>query len=343
MNEWLPVPAHRRAPLELIGRGLLQAERIILTTHVNADGDGAGCEAAVAAWLSRQGKTVHIVNPTPYPAAFAHLIENRAWVIDPNHPEAGAVTAQAQVVLVLDTGEPKRIGRVLGGLAGKNVLVIDHHPPSDASFRGTVLLDPDACATGELVFDLFLVATVPEPWPALSCQGLYTAIVTDTGSFRFSNTTPRAHALAGDLIRRGVDPEETYKRLFATMPLRRVQLLRAALDALEVDPDLPITWISIPRSIMVDAGASSEDLEGLVDQARAVEGTEVALLFRETTDGGTKVSLRSNGDVNVNAIARQFGGGGHVKASGAVLALPIDEARARVLAATRAALRDSQG
>jgi phosphoesterase RecJ-like protein len=193
-----------------------------------------------------------------------------------------------------------------------------------------------------LIYDLFTVAGVPDPWRSSYSEGIYTAIVTDTGSFRFSNTTQRTHALAGDLIRRGVDPEAAYKKLFATVPLRRIQLLRAALDTLQVDGELPITWVTIPRATMQDMGASAEDLEGVVDQARAVEGTEVGILFRETVDGGTKVSLRSNGDVDVNAIARQFGGGGHIKASGAVLPLPLDKAREAVLAATRAALLELQ-
>ena len=342
MNDVLSVPEHRRESLQQIVKGLLSAQRIILSTHVNADGDGAGSEAAVAAWLARAGKTVHITNPTAFPNSYRYLIEDNGWIVDPADAGFTMTIAQADTLLVLDTGEPKRIGRVLPGASDKRVYVIDHHPASESGFRGTVLLDPTACATGELIYDLFSVARAPEPWPAAYCEGIYTAIVTDTGSFRFSNTTPRTHAIAGDLIRRGVDPEAAYKRLFATVPLRRIQLLRVALDSLEVDSDLPITWVTIPKSAMQDAGANAEDLEGVVDQARAVEGTEVGILFRETADGGTKVSLRSNGDVDVNAIARQFGGGGHVKASGAVLPLPLDKARDAVLAATRAALRELQ-
>jgi phosphoesterase RecJ-like protein len=342
VNDVLSVPVHRRDALQQIVQGLLSAQRIILSTHVNADGDGAGSEAAVAAWLARAGKTVHITNPTAFPNSYAYLIEDRSWVVDPTDAGFAMTIAKADALLVLDTGEPKRIGRVLPGASDKRVFVIDHHPSSEPGFRGTVLLDPTACATGELIYDLFTVARVPNPWPAAYCEGIYTAIVTDTGSFRFSNTTPRTHAIAGDLIRRGVDPEDAYKRLFATVPLRRIQLLRSALDSLEVDGELPITWVSIAKAAMQDAGATAEDLEGVVDQARAVEGTEVGILFRETTDGGTKVSLRSNGDVDVNAIARQFGGGGHVKASGAVLPLPLDKAREVVLAATRAAIRSLQ-
>jgi bifunctional oligoribonuclease and PAP phosphatase NrnA len=333
------VPEHRRVPLDRLIEGMKRAQHIILSTHVNADGDGAGCEAAVAGWLTRLGKRVSIINPTPFPDSYRFLIADPGWIVELTEAGAQDVLKRADSVLVLDTGEPKRIGKVAASLGGKAVHVLDHHPPSQPGFQGVQLLDPDACATGELVYDLFLQANFAEPWPESCREGLYTAIVTDTGSFRFSNTTPRAHALAGELIRQGVDPELAYRRLFGTVPLRRIELLRQALASLEVDAQLPITSVSIARPIMDATGATADDLEGLVEHARSIAGTEVALLFRETSDGGTKVSLRSNGDLDVNAIARQFGGGGHVKASGAVLAVPLAEAREKVLVATREALR----
>jgi phosphoesterase RecJ-like protein len=122
------------------------------------------------------------------------------------------------------------------------------------------------------------------------------------------------------------------------VPLKRVKLLRAALDTLEVDEALPVAWMTLPRSLMDENEASAEDLEGVIEHARSIEGTEVALLFRETVEGGTKVSLRSNGLVDVNAIARQFGGGGHVKASGILMGASLESARAQVLEATRLAV-----
>jgi phosphoesterase RecJ-like protein len=169
---------------------------------------------------------------------------------------------------------------------------------------------------------------------------VYTAVLTDTGSFRFANTTARAHAIAGDLIAQGVDPERVYRRVYASVPLGRARLLARALDALEVDPDYPITWITLRRSVVDESGGNSEDMDGVVEQARTIEGTEVAILFRETADGSTKISLRSAGAANVNAIARQFGGGGHRKASGALVGAPLGDVVPRVLEATRAALRE---
>jgi phosphoesterase RecJ-like protein len=133
-----------------------------------------------------------------------------------------------------------------------------------------------------------------------------------------------------------------YRRLYGTVPLRRIQLLRAALDNLEVDPELPLSWLSVTRAAMQDSNATSEDLEGLVEYARSIEGTELAILFRETNDGATKISFRSNGDVDVNALARQFGGGGHVKAAGALVGEPLETARARALEAARHAIRSQR-
>jgi phosphoesterase RecJ-like protein len=331
----------RRAAARRIVERIEEAENIVLTTHVNADGDGAGSEAALAYWLSASGRNVTIVNPTPFPAMFRFLIEDPGMIAPLGSTAADRALAEADLLIVLDTAEPARIGKVARAASGRTVIVIDHHVHSDSMLDGILLQDVTACATGELVYDLLEAAELPMPWPQPILEGLYTAVVTDTGSFRFSNTTPRAHQVAGARIAQGVDPELMYRRIYATVPLRRVELLRHALERLEVDPVYPITWITVERGIMKELGASSEDLEGVVDHARSIEGTELAILFRETADGSTKVSLRSAGSLDVNAIARQFGGGGHVKAAGALLAEPIEGARARVLEAARAAMTDA--
>ncbi|HUF49810.1 MAG TPA: bifunctional oligoribonuclease/PAP phosphatase NrnA [Longimicrobiales bacterium] len=341
MNEPMTVPESRIAPLRRILQSMAGAQRCVLTTHVNADGDGAGSEAAVAAWLAGLGKEVHIVNPTPYPDVFRFLVEDVAIIADAGTAAAERAFGTADLLIVLDTAEASRIGRVAKAARGRDVIVIDHHPPTETSLAGECMQDPSACATGELIFDLLLLAGLPRPWPQQVRNGIYTAVVTDTGSFRFSNTTRRTHAVAGDLIEQGVDPELMFRHIYATVPLRRIELLRHALEQLDVDAAYPITAITISRGVMERLGATSDDLDGVIDHARSIEGTEVAILFRETADGSTKVSLRSAGAVDVNAIARQFGGGGHVKASGALIADRLDTVRPRVLQATRAALQDA--
>ena len=332
------VPDHRIEPLKRLLQVIEAANKIALITHVNADGDGAGSEAAVAAWLRALGKTVHITNPTIFPESFRYLVDESV-VVDYTDAKAGQIIRDADLVFVLDTGEPKRTGRHMDDVVKKNIAVLDHHPASLPGFKGEVMLDTTACATGELVYDLLTVAGYADEWSPQITQGIYTAITTDTGSFRFSNTTPRAHAIVGEMIGRGVDPELMYRRLYGTVPMRRIELLRSALDQLEADPELPLTWLSVTREAMTKSGASSEDLEGLVEYARSIEGTELAILFRETNDGATKISFRSNGEVDVNALARQFGGGGHVKAAGALIGDSLEIARSKALDAARTALR----
>ena len=338
MNTAVPVPETRVQRLAEIVAALGEVNSVALTTHVNADGDGAGCEAALATWLHGMGKRVAITNPTTYPDVYLHLVGDSSWIVEPGTVRTSLALQHADVLVVVDTGERGRIGRVGNWLNGRSVIVIDHHLPSDDPLTGLVLQDDSACATGELVYDLMCVAGLERPWPDLISRSIYTAILTDTGSFRFSNTSVRAHAIAGDLIAQGVNPEEVYRTVYGSVPLRRVRLLEIALRGLEIDAEYPITWIALDQSSMQRTGTGSEDLDGIVDQARVVEGTEVAILFRETPDGSTKISLRSGGVINVNAIAKQFGGGGHIKASGALVAGRPSEVIPRILDATRAAI-----
>jgi phosphoesterase RecJ-like protein len=333
----LRVPESRREPLREVLDRLDAVQDIALTTHVNADGDGAGSEAALAGWLLDRGKRVAIANPTPFPDRFAYLLPDGVELLAPGAAQDSRV-GRAELLAVLDTGEPGRIGRVAKHLRDDAVVVLDHHPRSDRGIPGPGVRDSTACATGELIFDLLAMAGV-RAWNESMIQGIYAAIETDTGSFRFSNTTPRTHAIAAELLRLGLDPEVAYRRLHATMPIERIAMIRLALEGLDRDPDLPITWITVPREVTHDMGATPDDLDGVQEFARNVEGTEVAIMFRQTLDGATKVSLRSNGDVDVNTIARQFGGGGHVKAAGALVGAPLESTRPRILEATRKAVR----
>jgi phosphoesterase RecJ-like protein len=339
IDEILAVPEPRREPFGDVLERIDGASDIALTTHVNADADGAGSEAALASWLVARGKRVSILNPTPFPDRYRFLVSEGVEVLEPG-TALDSRAATVDLLLVLDTGEPGRIGRLAKNIREGAVAVIDHHPTSSDSIPGPGVRDPSACATGELIYDLFTLGGARD-WTASMVQGLYAAIEGDTGSFRFGNTTPRTHAIAADLLHRGLDPEAAYRRLHATVPLRRITMLRLALEGLQVDPDLPITWITVPRSVTHEMDAGADDLDGVAEYARNIQGTEVALLFRQTLDGGTKVSFRSNGEVNVNAIAREFGGGGHDKAAGALIGGPLESTQPRVLEATRKVVRDT--
>lgn len=332
MNAYI-TPESRRRDVRRVADALRASRRPVLTTHLNADGDGAGSEIALAAWLRAQGSRPSIINPTPFPDQFRFLVPHDSWIVDAGSEAARDACAQADLAVVLDTGEFPRIGRLKPMIGHLQTVVVDHHPPGDQSIGGLSLRDPGASATGELVFDI--MHATAGPWPPEALDAIYVAILTDTGSFRFSNSTPAAHRLVADLISEGVDPEALHRRVYGQAPLRRLRLLEAALATLQAEEG--VGWMTIPPKAYAELEAVQDDLEGMVDYPRSVEGVNVALLFRSTTKG-TKISFRSDGLVDVNALAREFGGGGHVRASGALVRGPLDEVRPKVLDATRRAV-----
>jgi phosphoesterase RecJ-like protein len=174
-------------------------------------------------------------------------------------------------------------------------------------------------------------------------DGLYVAILTDTGSFRFSNTTSRLHRIAAELVELGAAPDRLYGEVYGNIPLRRMRLLQAVLPSLDTSPDGRVAWLTIRARTLYELGCTAEDLEGMVDYPRELEGVEVGLLFRELDDGQVKVSLRSNHYVDVNVLARSVGGGGHVRASGALVRGSVEHVRGRVVAEAVAAARDGEG
>lgn len=331
-----------RVPAVMEARNvLLASRRAVLTTHLNADGDGAGSEAALASWMRANGTEAWVINPTPFPDQFRFLFESEEWIVPAGTSRARKICADADLAVVLDTGEVPRIGRVRDLIRDVPTLVIDHHPPGDHAIIGKSLRDSSACATGELVYDL--VSAARGPWSDSVALGIYVAILTDTGGFRFTNATPDCHRIAADLVERGVNPEVVYDAIYGSSPIRKYRLLRDALDTLQHDPDAGISWMVVPTESYERLGATPEDLEGLVDFPRTIEGTKVALLFRGTSTGDIKISFRTDGAVDVNRLARRWDGGGHVKASGAMLPGPMERAIEEVLSATRDTLASGVG
>lgn len=329
-------PAHRAAAVKQARSALLAARRAVLTTHLNADGDGAGSEAALASWLRANGAEAWIINPTAFPDPLRFLVEDEDWIVSAGSKRARELCGSADLAVVVDTGEVPRIGRMQDQIRELPTLVIDHHPPGDQPIGGMSFRDSEACAAAELVCDVISAAN--GPWNEHIAQGIYVGILTDTGSFRFENTTPACHEIAAEMVRLGVQPEDAYARVYGWAPLRRYQLLRYALESLEQDEEFGITWMVIPGDAYDALGVTADDLEGIVDIPRAIEGTQVGILFRPIASGEIKISFRSNGPVDVNVLARRFGGGGHVKASGAVVSGPMERAVEEVLSVTREAV-----
>lgn len=331
--DYLAVAPARRAAIERIGAVLTGTKSVAISTHMNADGDGCGSEVALALLLRQLGVTAKIVNPTPWPALFGFLLAD-AGVRDET-AKGSAALRSIDALVILDISDVKRLGNIAESVRQlkKPKLVIDHHIPSDEPPGETILADTTACATGELIYD-FACTLDLEITPEIA-RAIYIAMLTDTGGFRFSNTTPRCHAIAGELLNAGVNPEDMYVRIYASSPPGRVQLLAEVLATLEFDLDAGLAWLSMAHGLLDKYAVRQEDLDGIVEHARSIAGTRMALFFRDLGHGKVKISFRSTGAVDVNAFARQFGGGGHAKAAGAMLSGTLDGVRDQVIAAAR--------
>lgn len=330
----------RAAAAAAFAQALEGRARICLTTHVNPDGDGLGSEAALVHLLRARGHDVGVTNPTPTPPRFRFLFEGLPGA--DRTGEAVREIRRADLILVLDISDLGRLGMLADAVRERGVPVgcIDHHVSQGWLPDGPRLLDPAAAATGELVFDL----AVANDWPitCAAAQGLYVAILTDTGGFRFSNTRPRTLRIAADLLETGLDPERIYLDVYARAPEGRPRLFAEALQTLVVEPEVGLAWVTVPPGAIERLGVSSDDLDGVVEFARSIEGVRMALLFREVSQGRVKVSLRSVGDVDVARFARAFCGGGHTKAAGLALPGSLAEVQETVLRAARTYLTDGQ-
>lgn len=330
------MPEARRRAARKIAAVVAPGQRIALTTHVNADGDGAGSEVALWHLLRASGARPVIVNPTPFPERFAFLLEGADGAEDSRR--AVRELERADLVVVLDISDLSRLGHLAEHLARRDVPVacIDHHQSDGTLPAGPRLVDPGACATGELVYDLARAAEWPLPREA--ARALYVAILTDTGGFRFSNTTPRALQVAAHLLEHGLDPEAVYADVYASAPEGRVRLIAEVLETLVVEVPPGLAWVTVPPGAMERHGVAAEDLEGVVEFPRSIRDVRIALMFREIAAGRIKVSFRAVGDVDVAVLAERFGGGGHKKAAGASLEGPLAEVQDTVLRTVRGVL-----
>ena len=334
----LSVPSARRAAIEALAPHLVPGRRVALSTHLNADGDGCGSETALARMLSAHGLTPRIVNPTPWPEMFDFLLGDD---VDDQTSRGSKALKDIDLLIVLDISDVKRLGTLTDSVRALTVpkLVIDHHIDSDEPAGPVVVADTAACATAELVYDLAVVMG----WEitAAMARSLYTGMLTDTGGFRFSNTSPRCLAVAAQLLACGVDPEDMYTRIYASAPAGRVRLMADVLGTLQVDEALGLSWLSMGPDALEKHTVRAEDLDGIVEHARSIAGTRMALFFRDLGHNKVKVSFRSTGSTDVNAFARQFGGGGHAKAAGALITGGLGEVRDRVVEAARKVLAAS--
>lgn len=306
----------------------------LLTTHVRPDGDGLGSMLALANTLEALGKRVHMAVASVIPARYAFLDPpgrvKRFYL-------PGDEFRAAEAVIVLDTGTWNQLGD-LGTLLREmpeSRAVIDHHLTQD-DLGATRFVDVSAEATGRLVHEAVTALGGPLTVEAAHC--LFVAVAMDTGWFRHSNTTPATFALAAKLVEAGAKPTAAYEMLFEQSSPGKLRLTGLVLGRLQVCHDGKICHTEIHKDDYAATGAWPQDSEDLINYTRSVTGVEVGLFFMEQPAGGVKVSFRSRHRVDVAKVAEQFGGGGHRLASGAIVLAPLEDAKARVLAAVSAAL-----
>lgn len=302
----------------------------VLTTHINPDGDGLGSECAVARYLKRRGKVVRIINHSHTPANLRFLAS--LFPIETFDPAFHAdLVRTADVIMVLDTNHADRLVSMkpfyLENLGAK--ICIDHHPDPD-TFKDLCLIDEAASATGEMIYRI-LMELDPNSVDAGTATALYAAIMTDTGSFRFPKTDSDVHTICADLLARGADPVRVYEELYERGPVGRLRLLGLVLSKLTVEHNGKVAWFAVTQEMFRDTATVEPDTDAFVPYALAVDGVQIGLMFTQL-DGLVKVSFRSKGTIAVNALAREFGGNGHLNAAGARIAgARLEEIIPRVL------------
>jgi len=277
--------------------------RILLTTHENPDGDGVGASIALAAHLKAGGRKARIV-VTPVLAENLRFLDPLGWI---ESFEPGGLhrdlAGWPDAWLLIDASEPHRMGPLFAAYETTKAdrACLDHHLKDAPKGFDEEFTDPTASASTELVYDL-LRPRIGGDLPPLMAQALYAGLVSDTGNFRHSNSTPKVHLAAADLIAQGVHPARTFNALYQTATPAKLRLFGRAMGGLQLRDGGRFAYVSVTRADLEACGASPEDLDELVEEPRRLKGVEVAALFSETTDGRAKVSLRSRERVDVNAV-----------------------------------------
>jgi len=305
-------------------------KRFLITAHINAEGDSLGSQLAMRELLTAMGKSAYILDSDPVPAHFRFL---------PKADEVSSDMAKAldfDVAVVLDCPTLKRTGLVADVIKQKAKLVIniDHHV-SNENFGDINWVDPQASSAGELVYRLYKETGVK--FTKETALSLYIAILTDTGSFNYDNTSVATHEIAGELLGYGLDPALVSESVYERRSLEDIRLLALVLDTLKVNKDGTVAYMEVTRDMLQKTGAELAKSEGLINYVRSIDKVKVAVLFKEDVKDKNKIniSFRSKGDgnvVDVNKIASVFGGGGHTRASGCVITGSLEEAKKKVLA-----------
>ncbi len=304
---------------------LRRAKSVLICGHIMPDGDCLGSVLAMGLMMEKLGKKVTMAGPDPVPEIYGFLPGVERFLVTET-PDV-----EFDMLIALDCSVSERLGKGYQELVTGDVVVvnIDHHAGS-TSFGTYKYIDPLAAAVGEIIFDLFKLMAVDISLEIAIC--LYTAIITDTGSFQYDSTSPQTHRRVATLLELGVPVAEINTRLYEEKPKSALFLLGAALDTLSISSHGKVCWMTVTREMLNDTGARDEHIDGLVNYARSISGVEIGMLFHELSDGRCKIGFRSKGDVSVNRLADLFGGGGHRCAAGCIMQGDLEEIKKKVVA-----------
>ncbi len=313
--------------MEQIAHQLKQSRRLLLTSHTNPDGDAVSSMLALGLALKKIDKDIVWLNESPIPAVYRFLpsADRIAQTVEAHEP--------FDVAVVMDCGDTDRIGCTAAVIDQSPVVInIDHHA-TNTGFGHLQYVDPTACATTELIYRLLGKMQISLDQDIATA--IYTGILTDTGSFRFSNTNSAAFAICTEMTAMGVDPYDIAQRVYGPYPLERIKLLNLALDSIEISANRKLSIMTVTQAMLSQTGTQLEDVDGLIHYARRIQNVKVAALIQELRNGNEPagspgqyhVSLRSDGAVDVAAIATAYGGGGHRSAAGFGMKASLSEVK----------------
>lgn len=304
------------------------SRNVLVVSHTNPDGDAIGALLATGLALKALHKNVRMYNQSPIPAVYRFLpsVHSISQTIEPIEEYDAAV--------VLDCGSIERVGALAQQIRKASMLInIDHHI-TNTRFGHLRLIDPKACATVEIVHRIIKKLDVKIDCPMAAA--IYTGILTDTGSFRFSSTNQQAFKVCTEMIEYGANPFEIAQYVYGHYSLGRIKLLNLALDSLEISPNGKMSIMSLTQDMMDMTNTQEQDIDGIINYARRIEDVKVAALIHEVAGNGRQrrqyhVSLRSDGDINVALIAAQFGGGGHANAAGFSVEATLSDLKNKII------------
>ena len=304
-----------------IRKALKSARTALIVSHVDPDGDSIGSMICMGMILTDLGINTDLYSQDGVPRIYRFLpgverVKNET-----------RADLHYDLLVSVDASDLKRLGDRFDPRKIANKLInVDHHP--DNSRFADINYVEQSSSTAELVFKLakYLKINITKAM----AENLYVALITDTGNYRYENTSAATFAMAGELISTGLDTHEITTKIYDTRTIASIRVQALALAALETSPDRKVAWVTVTQEMMDKVGAKGEDLVGLVDIVRSIEGVEVAILFREE-HGKVKINFRSKEKVNVSEIARKFGGGGHIRAAGAIFKEDVETVKKRVV------------